>query len=335
MEGKNLEKRSGGITRRKFLRLLVGTLLGLFLGRTTIISIDKKSNKQKEAENNIEEIFGEAGGPETLGEYYEELIKTEELKNLKHPPTKTPTATPSPTPTPSPTATPKTPETISSTPETIKTKIIYRGKPGTKKIAITFDDSANPNFLRRLLEIAKKHNVKMVWFLIGRTVTEEVKQIIIEGVNSGFIRIGNHSFSHNISEFSKLNPQYIEKEKNEWLTKFKELGFEEEKLKLYFRPPGGAGGYRGGDKNLLQVLSENGYQYLCMWDTEFIYTIRKYYEGKYIKENVLDILRKRIYSTEGGNLVLFHFNNVDIEALEDILEKLKSDGYEFVFPEEL
>jgi peptidoglycan/xylan/chitin deacetylase (PgdA/CDA1 family) len=188
--------------------------------------------------------------------------------------------------------------------------------------------------LRELLELAKKHQIKMVWFLIGRTINEEVAKIIKEALDSDLIRLGNHSFSHNISEFSKLNRDYIEKEKTKWIERLKSFGISEENLRIYFRPPGGAGGYRGGDKNLLNLLSKNGYRYLCMWNVEFIYTIRTKY-GDYSKENVLKILRDNIYPRKGGNLILFHFNRVDLEAFIEILPELIENGYQFVFPEDL
>jgi hypothetical protein len=52
-------------------------------------------------------------------------------------------------------------------------------------------------------------------------------------------------------------------------------------------------------------------------------------------ENVLDILQKNIYGTQGGNLVLFHFNPVDLSALRIITDELLASNYQFVFPEEL
>jgi hypothetical protein len=71
-----------------------------------------------------------------------------------------------------------------------------------------------------------------------------------------------------------------------------------------------------------------------MWNVEFIYAIRIKY-GDYSKENVLEILRNSIYPRQGGNLILFHFNRVDLEAFIEILPELIKNGYEFVFPEEL
>jgi hypothetical protein len=72
-----------------------------------------------------------------------------------------------------------------------------------------------------------------------------------------------------------------------------------------------------------------------MWNVEFIYTIRTKFNGDYNKKNVLEILRSSIYPRKGGNLILFHFNRVDLEAFIEILQELIENGYEFVFPEEL
>jgi peptidoglycan/xylan/chitin deacetylase (PgdA/CDA1 family) len=316
----NKNKEVRAVTRREFLKGLIVFLTGLLLLRgekrgETEEEIEWRSPGEEYIKSKIEEVFKDVDGPETLGEFYEELSKVprEEKSDLK--------------------AAINNVETKTET--KIETKVIYGGKPGTKKIAITFDDSANPQMLEKLLELAKRYQIKMVWFLIGKTVNKEVAEIIQKALNSGLIRLGNHSFSHNISEFSKLNRDYIEEEKTEWIEILKSFGISEENLKFYFRPPGGAGGYRGGDKNLLNLLSQNGYEYLCMWNVEFIYAIRTKFNGDYNKKNVLEILRNSIYSRKGGNLILFHFNRVDLEAFIEILPELIKNGYEFVFPEEL
>jgi peptidoglycan/xylan/chitin deacetylase (PgdA/CDA1 family) len=326
-----------GITRRKFLKGLIVFLMGLLLrgekrGETEE-EIEWQSPGEEYLRSKIEEIFKDVDGPETLGEFYEEHQFYEELQDVTIEEKRDLELQDVTIEERDLKAAINNVETKTET--QIKTKVIYGGKPGTKKIAITFDDSANPQMLRELLELAKRHQIKMVWFLIGKTVNEETAEIIKEALDSDLIRLGNHSFSHNISEFRKLNRDYIEKEKTEWIERLKSFGISEENLKFYFRPPGGAGGYRGGDENFLNLLSQNGYRYLCMWNVEFIYTIRKKFNGDYNEKNVLEILRNSIYPREGGNLILFHFNSVDLAAFEKILPELIENGYQFVFPEEL
>lgn len=293
-------------------------------------------------------------GEEDLRKELEDLRKILEVKNMNNQecqeayericsilsskPTPSPSPTQIPTPTPEPQPTPSiqniSPKESFSQEKPISTEVIYYGKPGTKKVAITFDDSPNPEILRDLLEFCKNHQVHMVWFIIGRTMNDKAAQIIREGIETGLIRIGNHSFSHNISEFSKLNKEYIESEKSRWIEEMKNYGFEDEILRYYFRPPGGAGGYRGGDKRLLSVLSENSYKYLVMWDVEFIYTTRVK-SLEYTSENLKGIALSRIRYTNGGNLVLAHFNRTDVEAIKNLIIELINEGYEFVFPEQL
>jgi len=297
------------ISRRKFLKIILG------IGLASLLSVSRRERDLME--ENIEENFIETTPPPT--------------------PTPTPTPEPTPTPTPTPEPTPiATPESI-LTPETkkIETQVIYRGPKNTKKVALTIDDTSDFGFLNYLLNLATQKNIKMVWFLIGSTVDLNEAELIKKALNTQLIRIGNHSLTHNIAKFSYLERAYLKEEIEGWIGRMKSLGIPEEELLRYFRPPGGAGGYNGGDPRLLNILSEIGYPYLCMWDIEFIWTIRTYYGGNYTLENILDILQKNIYGTNGGNLVLFHFNPVDLSAFEIITNQLLENNFQFVFPEEL
>ena len=238
--GSNKNKEVRAVTRREFLKGLIVFLTGLVLFRgekrgETEEEIEWQSPGEEYIKSKIEEVFKDVDGPETLEEFYEEPQFYEEPLGVPIEKEKRDLKAALP---------------LNNVETKVETKVIYGGERGTKKIAITFDDSANPQMLRELLKIAKEYQIKMVWFLIGKTVNQEVAEIIKEALDSGLIRLGNHSFSHNISEFSKLNRDYIEKEKTEWIERLKSFGISEENLKFYFRPPGGAGGYRGGDKNL-------------------------------------------------------------------------------------
>jgi peptidoglycan/xylan/chitin deacetylase (PgdA/CDA1 family) len=64
----------------------------------------------------------------------------------------------------------------------------------SKEVLLTFDDGPNNPNTTRVLEVLKKHDVKAIFFLIGKNIKgneEIVKQIIAEGH-----QLGNHSFSH-------------------------------------------------------------------------------------------------------------------------------------------
>jgi peptidoglycan/xylan/chitin deacetylase (PgdA/CDA1 family) len=231
----------------------------------------------------------------------------------------------------------------------IRTQAIYRGVSGSKKVAITFDDTPSPEILRKLINFAKENNVKMVFFVNTKRLTKESAELLKEGLSTGLIRIGNHTHSHNTELFKKLNnknvnlseedKRLIGKEIDDWEQTLKNYGIEDKYLKHYFRPPGGGGGYKNNNSYLLNELSHRGYKYLPMWDVEFIYSINQKKKQdpsyEYNAKNIEDILVNRVEETKGGNLVLLHFKNEDVEGSLNAIKKLKDKGYNFVFLEEI
>jgi peptidoglycan/xylan/chitin deacetylase (PgdA/CDA1 family) len=231
----------------------------------------------------------------------------------------------------------------------IRTQAIYRGVSSSKKVAITFDDTPSPETLRKLINFAKENNVKMVFFVNTKRLTKESAELLKEGLSTGLIRIGNHTYSHNTELFEKLNnknvnlseedKRLIGKEIDDWEQTLKNYGIEDKYLKHYFRPPGGGGGYKNNNSYLLNELSHRGYKYLPMWDVEFIYFINQKKKQdpsyEYNAKNIEDILVNSVEETKGGNLVLLHFKNEDVEGSLNAIKKLKDKGYNFVFPEEI
>ncbi len=70
----------------------------------------------------------------------------------------------------------------------------FTGRPGTKQLALTFDDGPNEPYTAQLLDILAKHAVPATFFLIGKYVQNApdlVRRIAAEGHE-----IGNHTFAH-------------------------------------------------------------------------------------------------------------------------------------------
>ena len=67
-------------------------------------------------------------------------------------------------------------------------------KPGTRQLALTYDDGPNDPHTFRLVEVLAKHNVKATFFLIGHYVKQR-PDIARELVRAGHV-VGNHTFSH-------------------------------------------------------------------------------------------------------------------------------------------
>jgi peptidoglycan/xylan/chitin deacetylase (PgdA/CDA1 family) len=66
--------------------------------------------------------------------------------------------------------------------------------PGSRQIALTYDDGPNDPHTLRLLEVLAKHSVHATFFLIGRYVQQR-PEIVREIVSAGHV-VGNHTFTH-------------------------------------------------------------------------------------------------------------------------------------------
>jgi len=69
-----------------------------------------------------------------------------------------------------------------------------RGMPGSRQIALTYDDGPNDPHTLKLLDVLAKHSVYATFFMIGRYV--EQRPEIARAVAAAGHVIGNHTFSH-------------------------------------------------------------------------------------------------------------------------------------------
>src|SRR5712692_2019519 len=67
-------------------------------------------------------------------------------------------------------------------------------KPGSKQLALTYDDGPNDPHTLRLLEALARHNVHATFFLIGRYVQQ--RHDIVRDISRAGHVIGNHTFTH-------------------------------------------------------------------------------------------------------------------------------------------
>src|SRR5437763_11197939 len=73
--------------------------------------------------------------------------------------------------------------------------------PGSKQIALTFDDGPNDPHTLNLLDILDRHNVHATFFMIGRYVRQR-PDIAVEVNRRGHV-IGNHTFTHPFLTFER------------------------------------------------------------------------------------------------------------------------------------
>jgi peptidoglycan/xylan/chitin deacetylase (PgdA/CDA1 family) len=189
--------------------------------------------------------------------------------------------------------------------------------PGTKQLALTYDDGPNDPYTLRLLEVLAKHNVKATFFLIGRYVRQR-PDIAQELVRAGHV-VGNHTFSHPklifaSEELTRAELQDCEQALTDALGERSRL----------FRPP--FGGRRAATLRIARALRLEPVMWnVTGWD----------WEGKpseYVEQRVSGQIC-------GGNVILLHDGShaafgadrsQTIIATDRLIARYKSEGYEFV-----
>lgn len=132
---------------------------------------------------------------------------------------------------------------------------IYCVQTEEPKIALTFDAAWGNDDTKKIMEILKKHNVKVTFFMTGGWVEaypDDVKMILAEGHD-----LGNHSQNH--KNMSQISDSEKENELMSVHDKVKELtGYD----MFLFRPP-----YGDYDSKLIHVARKCNY-YAIQWDVD-------------------------------------------------------------------
>ena len=207
---------------------------------------------------------------------------------------------------------------LSVSPTSFNGKIIYEIKPaGNKKvIALTFDDGPWKNSTRQTLDILKKNNIKATFFVVGQALKnnpELGKQVITEGH-----AIANHTWHH---WYHFMNPQVAAFEIN----KTTELIYQVTGVKTnLFRPPG------GHLSNGLVAHARNQKYATLMWSAD---------SRDFQQPAPATLVNNVIKNARPGGIILLHDGGGDrtrtIQALPQIIAKLKQQGYSFVTIPEL
>jgi peptidoglycan/xylan/chitin deacetylase (PgdA/CDA1 family) len=189
--------------------------------------------------------------------------------------------------------------------------------PGSRQLALTYDDGPNDPHTLRLLEVLARHEVKATFFLIGRFVAEK-PEIAREIARAGHA-VGNHTFNHPNLIFCAAARVRSELEQcRKILTDT--LG----EHSALWRPPFGARlphvlsvGRKLGLEPVMWTVSSNDWK---------IYTA----DG---------IERRVVKRVRGGDVILMHDGahvrmGADrartVEATDQLIRRFKSQGYEFV-----
>lgn len=203
-------------------------------------------------------------------------------------------------------------------PPKFQAKIVKKLKPAgqEKVIALTFDDGPWHRNTSEILDILKKNKIKATFFWVGLALKDNPqigKRVAEEGH-----AIGNHTWHH---WYQKLNPAAAARE----LDDTEDLIYKTTGVRTnLFRPPGAV-----MDNGVADYAKQKKYA-IVMWSNDPMD-----YRPLSAKELVNNTMRK----AHPGAIVLMHDgggnHSATVQALPEIIAKLKKLGYRFVTIPEL
>lgn len=206
---------------------------------------------------------------------------------------------------------PETAETLSASIAGKKELPIYCVEKEKPQISLSFDAAWGNQDTRKILDVLKKNNVKVTFFMTGGWIEkypEDVKAIAKDGHD-----LGNHSENH--KQMSRLTANECMEEIMKPHQKVKSLTGKD---MILFRPP-----YGDYNNTLIQTLKGCNY-YGIQWDVDSLDW--KDYDASTIIRKVTE--HKHLGN---GSIILCHNGaKHTAEALDEMIRTLKGKGYELV-----
>ncbi len=264
-------------------------------------------------------------------------------------PTPTPTNTPTPTPSPTPTAEELREQTRQEVLENIENGVYseldnkkyawwfrrkkdhtpsgsgesfnidnydgyYRNKEvatDDKVIYITLDCGYGSANTKTMLEIFKKHDVKITFFVTEYFIKANPEQVLMM-LEDGHM-VGNHTVSH------KNLPDLTEQQIYDEIVGCEEAFYEAtgQQIDMYFRPPEGA-----YSKRVMQMIQDLGYKTM-FWSIAY----DDYSNNPMNAEEVLEHFET--YHHNGALALMHNDSKGNMKAMDNLLTYLKEQGYRF------
>ncbi len=188
---------------------------------------------------------------------------------------------------------------------------IYCVETDEKKIALSFDAAWGNEDTAKILEILKKHDVHVTFFMTGGWVEnypDDVKAILAAGHD-----LGNHSENH--KNMSQISDEEKKEELMKVHTRVQELtGYD----MFLFRPP-----YGDYDNAVVNVAKDCGY-YTIQWDVDSL-------DWKdYGVDSIIKTVTQHKHLGNGSIILCHNGAKFTAQALDTLIATLKNEGYTFV-----
>jgi peptidoglycan-N-acetylglucosamine deacetylase len=192
------------------------------------------------------------------------------------------------------------------------------GTPGSKQLALTFDDGPNDPHTLKLLDVLAKHNVHATFFMIGRFVRERLD--IARAVAAAGHVVGNHTFTH-----PRLIFQSEAQTRAELTNCRQALDDAIGAHSNLFRPPFG-----GRRPATLRIARELGLETIMWnvsghdWDAPATSVIEAKVAGRIRSGGEVILLH------DGGHRALGADRTQTVIAVDNLIQRHKDLGFEFV-----
>jgi peptidoglycan-N-acetylglucosamine deacetylase len=189
--------------------------------------------------------------------------------------------------------------------------------PGSRQLALTYDDGPNDPHTMRLLEVLARHDVHATFFMVGRYVQRQ-PEIVREVAAAGHV-VGNHTFAHPL--LTLKSEGQIRQELSQCRAALQDAIGEHSNL---FRPPFG-----GRRPAVFRMARELGLQ-TVMWNAM----------GNDWNAPPAAVIEQKIAKqVRGGNVILLHDGghkqmgadrSQTVLATERLITRYRAEGSEFV-----
>ncbi|HYQ04014.1 MAG TPA: polysaccharide deacetylase family protein [Polyangiaceae bacterium] len=199
---------------------------------------------------------------------------------------------------------------------------LARGKAGTRRIALTFDDGPHPITTRAVLELLRAYDARATFFVLGHKV--EAHPDVVREIHAAGHALGIHGFQHD-RLFSFRSPTYARRQVERTRQAIVHACGVTPSL---FRPPVGFASYRtfrGAEQAAARVVA---------WSVRSLDGVRN--------AKPSSVAKRVIEHLEDGAIVLLHdaaerddFTPASIAALPEILRALRERGLATVSVDQL